>query len=54
MAVGDLNGDGRRDIVVSEPGSAQMGLYLQTKDGRLGTPRRYPSLAESEAVCVAL
>jgi FG-GAP-like repeat/FG-GAP repeat len=53
MDVGDVNGDGRADIVVTEPGSAQVAIYVQTDDGRLESPRNFPSLAESDEVCVA-
>jgi hypothetical protein len=53
MAVGDVSGDGRVDVVVTEPASAQVAVYLQTPDGRIGAPRLFPSLAESDDVRVA-
>jgi len=52
MAVGDLNGDGRADVVVTEPGSAQAAVYLQDERGLIG-PRLFPSLANSESVRTA-
>ncbi len=53
MALGDLDGDGRRDIVVTEPGTAQLALYFQGADGALQSRRLFPTLAEAEAVRVA-
>lgn len=53
LAVGDLDGDGRNDVVVTEPGTAQVALYRQAADGRLASPRLYPSLSETEAIAVA-
>ncbi len=53
MAIGDLDGDGRRDIVVTEPGTAQLALYMQGEGGTLHARRLFPTLAEAEAVRVA-
>ena len=53
MAMGDLNGDGRTDLVVTEPGTAQIAVYLQRSDGKLAGRRTFPSLSESSALRVA-
>ncbi len=53
MAIGDVNGDGLLDLAVTEPGNAQVALYLQDKSGRLSGRRVYPSLSNSEHVLVA-
>jgi len=52
VAVGDVNGDGRKDVVVTEPDTAQVALYLQGADGRLSGRRVFPSLSKTEAVHV--
>src|SRR5947199_5947510 len=37
-AVGDLNGDGKPDVVVSDAGTVgQIGVFLNTGNGSLGT-----------------
>jgi len=53
LAIGDLNGDKRMDVVVTEPGSAQVAVYLQDAAGGLGGRRLFPSLSSSDAVRVA-
>ncbi len=53
LALGDLNGDRRIDVVVTEPGSAQVAVYLQDEGGGLGGRRLFPSLSSSDAVRVA-
>ena len=53
MDIGDLNGDGRDDLVVTEPGTAQVGVYLQRADGKLAGRKTFPSLSESSAIRVA-
>jgi hypothetical protein len=50
VAVGDVNGDGRLDLVVTEPASAQVAVHLQTANGRIGPRRVFPSLSEVEQV----
>jgi hypothetical protein len=50
VATGDVDGDGRRDVLVTEPGTAQVALHLQTKDGAIGPRRLFPSLSETESV----
>jgi hypothetical protein len=53
MAIGDVDGDGRHDIVVTEPALAQVAVYLQDAQGGLGGRKLFPSLANAEAVRVA-
>jgi len=53
LALGDVNGDKRIDVVVTEPGSAQVAVYLQDEGGGLGGRRLFPSLSSSDAVRVA-
>ena len=36
----------RTDVIVSDPGSARIGLHLQQDDGTLSPRRRFPALAE--------
>jgi hypothetical protein len=53
LALGDLDGDKRIDVVVTEPGSAQIAVYLQDESGGLRGRRLFPSLSSSDAVRVA-
>ena len=41
----DVNGDGRPDLLVAEPASGQLSVYLQQADGQLSSPKTFPSLA---------
>ncbi|MET0334630.1 MAG: FG-GAP-like repeat-containing protein [Rhizobacter sp.] len=41
LAVADLNGDGRLDVVVAHDGWRSVGVYLQGVDGVLGEEERY-------------
>jgi len=41
----DVNGDGRPDLLVAEPASGQLSVYLQKPDGSLAPPDTYPTLA---------
>ena len=49
VATGDLNGDGRDDLIVTTGGSAgagfeyQLFVYLQKESGRLNWPLKYPA-----------
>jgi len=40
----DLDGDGRTDLVVADPGSGQLMVWRQRPDGSLSEPRSFPSL----------
>ena len=41
----DVNGDGRPDLLVAEPVSGQLSVYLQQADGSLADPKTFPTLA---------
>ena len=49
----DVNGDGRTDLVVAEPESGQTSVYLQSADGTLAPPRKFPSLAGVSQIAAA-
>jgi len=49
----DVNGDGRTDLVVAEPESGQISIYLQSTDGTLAPPRKFPSLAGISQIAAA-
>ena len=40
----DLNGDGLPDLLVSEPDTGQLTIYLQQQDGTLGQSKSFPIL----------
>lgn len=52
LAWGDVDGDGRTDLLVAQPETGQITLYLQDKGGGLGKPRVFPSLAGITDVAV--
>jgi hypothetical protein len=49
----DLDGDGLPDLLVAEPDSGQISLYLQRKDGTLATPRVFPTFTGVTEIAVA-
>ncbi|HVU27185.1 MAG TPA: VCBS repeat-containing protein [Verrucomicrobiae bacterium] len=49
----DVNGDGRPDLLVAEPDSGQISVYLQQPDGSLGSPKLFPTLAGVSQIAVA-
>ena len=49
----DVNGDGLPDLLVAEPESGQLSVYLQQPDGSLAAPKRFPSLAGVSRIAVA-
>lgn len=53
VAWADVNGDGRADLLVAEPESGQLSVYLQTSDGALAAPKTFPSLAGVSDIVVA-
>jgi len=52
VAVGDLNGDELKDVVVSRPGSASLKAFLQGKDGYFLTPRTSSTFAGTSGIQV--
>jgi hypothetical protein len=52
VAWGDVNGDGLVDLLVAEPESGQLSLYLQQRDGSLAPPKSFPSLAGVSEIAV--
>ena len=53
MLWADVNGDGLPDLLVAEPESGQISLYLQQKDGSLAAPKTFPTLAGISDLAVA-
>ncbi|MGA2867333.1 MAG: VCBS repeat-containing protein [Verrucomicrobiota bacterium] len=49
----DVNGDGLPDLLVAEPESGQLSLYLQQPDGSLASPKTFPTLAGISDLAVA-
>lgn len=49
----DVNGDGLPDLLVAEPESGQLSLYLQQQDGSLAAPKTFPTLAGITDLAVA-
>ena len=49
----DVNGDGLADLLVAEPESGQLSVYLQQSDGSLAAPRTFPCLAGINQIAVA-
>jgi hypothetical protein len=41
----DVNGDDRPDLLVAQPDSGQIAVYLQQPDGSLAEPQTFPTLA---------
>jgi hypothetical protein len=41
----DVNGDGRQDLLVADPESGEISVYLQQADGSLAPPQTFPTLA---------
>ncbi|HXG46499.1 MAG TPA: VCBS repeat-containing protein, partial [Methylomirabilota bacterium] len=52
-AWGDVNADQRADLVVAEPDSGQITVYLQKGDGQLGEGRTFPTLTGVSDLLVA-
>jgi hypothetical protein len=49
----DVNGDGLPDLLVAEPDSGQISIYLQQPDGSLAAPKTFPTLAGISDLAVA-
>jgi len=53
MSWADVNGDGRPDLLVAEPDSGQISVYLQQPDGSLAAPKIFPTLAGVSQIAAA-
>ena len=53
MLWADVNGDGRPDLLVAEPESGQLSIYMQQPDGSLAPPKIFPSLAGVSQIVAA-
>ena len=49
----DADGDGRADLLVAEPESGQLSVYLQQADGTLASPKKFPALAGVTQIAVS-
>ena len=49
----DVNGDGLPDLLVTEPESGQLSVFLQQEDGTLSVPKTFPTLAGVTDLAVA-
>ncbi|HEY5234401.1 MAG TPA: VCBS repeat-containing protein [Verrucomicrobiae bacterium] len=49
----DVNGDGRPDLLASEPESGQVSVYLQNADGSLAPPETFPTLEGVSQIAVS-
>ncbi|MCG3172023.1 MAG: hypothetical protein GMKNLPBB_00168 [Myxococcota bacterium] len=52
MALGDLDGDGRLDLVLSEPAKARLSLFFGKKDGGFEEGEDAPSLSAGSDVAI--
>ena len=48
----DVNNDGLADLLVAEPESGQISLYLQQPDGGLAAPKTFPTLSGISSLAV--
>jgi hypothetical protein len=53
LAWADINGDQRTDLLVSDPDSGQIVVYLQKTDGTLSAPKAFPTLTGVSEIAVA-
>ena len=54
LTVGDVDGDGHKDVVASDPANAQVWSYLQTKGSGLSAGQSFPSLVGARTVRLAM
>jgi len=47
IAIRDIDGDGLGDLLVAEPDSGQLSLYVQREDGSLGQNRVFATLTDA-------
>jgi hypothetical protein len=53
LAVGDLDGDGRKDVVITDPANAQFLVYRQAKGTGLGASQSFPGLLGGKTVRIS-
>jgi hypothetical protein len=53
LAVGDLDGDRKQDVIVTDPANAQVWVYLQTSRWGLSSGQTFPSLGNARTVRLA-
>ncbi|MGB7581963.1 MAG: VCBS repeat-containing protein [Sedimentisphaerales bacterium] len=53
LVVGDFDGDKLADVVISDPGAAELVLYRQIPGVGLAEPARFPCLADTDALSAA-
>ena len=53
LVIGDVDGDGLMDVVISDPGAAELIFYRQATGVGLAEPERFPSLAEADSLSIA-
>jgi hypothetical protein len=53
MLWADINGDGRPDLLVAEPESGQLSVYLQQTNGSLAAAKTFPTLAGVSQIAAA-
>jgi FG-GAP-like repeat len=53
LAVGDLDGDHKKDVIVTDPANAQVWVYLQTGRSGLSSGLTFPSLGNARTVRLA-
>jgi hypothetical protein len=53
LAVGDLDGDHKSDVIVTDPANAQVWVYLQTARSGLSSGQTFPSLGNARTVRLA-
>jgi len=50
FAVGDIDGDHKKDVIVTDPANAQVWVYLQTGRSGLSSGQTFPSLGSTRTV----
>ncbi len=53
LVVGDFDGDGLADVVISDPGAAELIFYKQTAGLGLAEPVKFPAFADIESLSAA-
>jgi hypothetical protein len=53
LAVGDLDGDQKKDVIVTDPANAQVWVYLQSGRSGLSSGQTFPSLGNARTVRLA-